>query len=104
MRRLLPTGLAMEIAPGFEVQLRSRSGWAVRDGLAVLNSPGTIDSGYRGEVQICMMNHGQAPVTLNPGERIAQGVVAPVWHAVFEVCDELSQTGRGAGGFGSTGT
>jgi dUTP pyrophosphatase len=104
MRRLLPTGLAMEIAPGFEVQVRSRSGWAVREGLTVLNSPGTIDSSYRGEVQICLMNHGYAPVTLQPGERIAQGVVAPVWHAVFEVADELSETGRGAGGFGSTGT
>lgn len=101
--RLVPTGLAMEIPGGFEVQVRPRSGLAAKQGVTVLNAPGTIDSGYRGEVQVCLINLGREPVTLEPGQRIAQGVVAPVTAARFEVVEELAPSSRGAGGFGSTG-
>lgn len=103
MVRLLPTGLEMEIPPGFEMQIRPRSGWAVKEGVTVLNSPGTIDSGYRGEVQVCLVNLGHEPVTVMPGARIAQGVIAPVWQGRFEVVAQLEASVRGAGGFGSTG-
>lgn len=102
-RRLVPTGLALEIPPGHEGQVRPRSGLAVRHGIALVNAPGTIDSDYRGEVQVVLVNLGQAPVTFARGDRIAQLVIAPVTRATLEIVDDLSSTGRGAGGFGSTG-
>ncbi len=104
MHRLMETGLEMELPLGFELQIRPRSGWAAKSAVTVLNAPGTIDSGYRGEILICLINLGREPVTVLPGQRIAQGVVCPVWHAQFEVTSELSQSERGSGGFGSTGT
>ena len=103
-RRLVPTGLALEIPPGFEGQVRPRSGLAVRHGLALVNAPGTIDADYRGEVQVVLVNLGQAPVAFARGDRIAQLVIAPVTRAALEVVDDLSATDRGAGGFGSTGS
>ena len=102
-RRLVPTGLALELPPGHEGQVRPRSGLAVRHGIALVNAPGTIDSDYRGEVQVVLVNLGQAPVTFARGDRIAQLVVAPVTRVALEVVDDLSATDRGAGGFGSTG-
>ncbi|HUL60921.1 MAG TPA: dUTP diphosphatase [Anaeromyxobacteraceae bacterium] len=102
-RRLVPTGLALEIPTGHEGQVRPRSGLAVRQGVGLLNAPGTIDSDYRGEVQVILVNHGQAPVTFARGDRIAQLVVAPVARAELEIADDLTGTARGAGGFGSTG-
>ncbi len=102
-RRLVPTGLALEIPPGHEGQVRPRSGLAVRHGLAVVNAPGTIDSDYRGEVQVILVNLGKAPVSLARGDRVAQLVIAPVTRAIVEVVEELAATERGAGGFGSTG-
>jgi len=102
-RRLVPTGHALEIPPGHEGQVRPRSGLAVRHGLAVVNAPGTIDSDYRGEVQVILVNLGKAPVSLARGDRVAQLVIAPVTRAIVEVVEELAATERGAGGFGSTG-
>ena len=102
-RRLVPTGLALEIPPGHEGQVRPRSGLAVRHGIALVNAPGTIDSDYRGEVQVVLVNLGQAPVSFARGDRIAQLVIAPVTRVALEVVDDLSATDRGAGGFGSTG-
>lgn len=103
-RRLVPTGLALAIPAGFEGQVRPRSGLALRQGLTMLNTPGTIDSDYRGEVGVIVINHGQQPAVLNPGDRVAQLVIAPVAHAVLEEFDELPATLRGKGGFGHTGT
>jgi len=103
-RALVPTGLKMAIPLGYEVQVRPRSGLAYKKGLTVLNAPGTIDSDYRGEVKVILINHGEDSVTLTRGERIAQMVVAPVVQATWQERDELSDTERGAGGFGSTGT
>ncbi len=102
-RRLVPTGLALELPPGYEGQVRPRSGLAIRHGIALVNAPGTVDSDYRGEVQVVLVNLGQATVTFARGDRIAQLVVSPVTRATLEVVDDLSSTGRGAGGFGSTG-
>jgi dUTP pyrophosphatase len=102
-RALLPTGLALAIPAGFEGQVRPRSGWALRHGLTVLNSPGTIDSDYRGELQILLINLGAEPIRIQPGERIAQLVIAPVATATLCEVAELPETGRGAGGFGHTG-
>lgn len=102
-RRLVPTGLALELPPGYEGQVRPRSGLAIRHGIALVNAPGTIDSDYRGEVQVVLVNLGQAPVTFARGDRIAQLVIAPVTRATLEVVDGLTATDRGAGGFGSTG-
>ncbi len=102
-RRLVPTGLALEIPAGHEGQVRPRSGLAVRHGIALVNAPGTIDSDYRGEVQVLLVNLGQAPATFARGDRIAQLVIAPVTRATLEVVDDLGPTGRGSGGFGSTG-
>lgn len=102
-RALVPTGLILELPPGYEAQVRPRSGLAYRHGLTVLNSPGTIDSDYRGEVQVLLINHGEEPFTIKRGERIAQLVVAAVTRAVFVEVREASDTARGAGGFGSTG-
>jgi dUTP pyrophosphatase len=104
--RLVPTGLVMAIPPGFEGQVRPRSGLALRHGLTVLNTPGTIDADYRGEVQVVLINHGDAPFELRRGERIAQLLVAPVasWTWVPEPSVEaLGDTERGSGGYGSTG-
>lgn len=103
-RVLVPTGLAFEIPPGHEGQVRPRSGLALRHGVTVLNSPGTIDADYRGEVKVILINHSQQPHTIERGDRIAQLVIAQVARAVLELVEDLSETARGAGGFGSTGT
>ena len=102
-RALIPTGLAMALPLGFEAQIRPRSGLALKNGVTVLNAPGTIDSDYRGEVQVLLVNHGTAPFTITPGMRIAQMVIAPVAQLPFAVADSLDETQRGLGGFGSTG-
>ena len=103
-RALIPTGLRLEIPEGYEVQIRPRSGLALKHGITLPNSPGTIDSDYRGPLGVIVMNAGAAPFTVEHGARIAQMVVAPVSRAVFEVTGVLGDTARGAGGFGSTGT
>jgi dUTP diphosphatase len=102
-RQLVPTGLAIAIPPGFEGQVRPRSGLAHRHGLTLLNAPGTVDADYRGEVQVLLVNFGQAPVRVRRGDRIAQLVIAPVARAAWREVHELPATDRGAGGFGSTG-
>lgn len=102
-RAMIPTGLSFEIPLGYEIQSRPRSGFAAKQGLTVLNTPGTIDADYRGEVKIIVINLGQEPILIQDQERIAQLVLAPVIQAQFEVVDELSETERGVGGFGSTG-
>lgn len=104
-RVLIPTGLSIEIPVGFEVQVRPRSGLSLKTSLLVVNSPGTIDSDYRGEVKIIMGNFGTEPYVFEHGERIAQLVLAPVWQAAWTFSDAtgLSETTRGSGGFGSTG-
>lgn len=102
-RVLIPTGLSFEIQPGFEVQVRPRSGLSLKTDLLVVNSPGTIDADYRGEVKIIIGNFGKKPQIINHGDRIAQIVLAPITQAQFEVVNELSDTERGQGGFGSTG-
>jgi dUTP pyrophosphatase len=102
-RRLVPTGLALEIPHGHEGQVRPRSGLAVRHGVALVNAPGTVDSDYRGEVKVLLVNLGQEPVAFARGDRIAQLVVAPVARAELELVEDLAESGRGAGGFGSTG-
>ena len=102
-RALIPTGVAMAIPPGFEVQVRPRSGLALKHGIALVNSPGTIDSDYRGEVGVIMLNTSDVPFEITHGMRIAQMVLAPVVRAAFEEVDVLDATDRGAGGFGSTG-
>jgi len=102
-RASVPTGLAMEIAPGFEGQVRPRSGLARDHGVTLVNTPGTIDADYRGEVGVLVINHGDKPVRIESGQRIAQLVIAPVARAELVVVDELSDTKRGQGGFGSTG-
>jgi dUTP pyrophosphatase len=102
-RAAVPTGVFLEIPRGYEGQVRPRSGLALRLGLSLVNTPGTIDSDYRGEVKVILINLGQAPVTINRGERIAQLVIAPVTRARFVAAAELSATARSAGGFGSTG-
>jgi len=102
-RVAVPTGLVVEIPTGFEGQVRPRSGLAIRHGLTVVNAPGTIDSDYRGELKVLMVNLGSAPATIARGERIAQLVIAPVTRAVFVESAELNPSERGDGGFGSTG-
>ena len=102
-RALVPTGLRLEIPEGFEVQIRPRSGLALKHGITLPNSPGTIDSDYRGPLGVIVMNAGAEPCVIAHGERIAQMVVAPVVQARFALADDLSDTERGAGGFGSTG-
>ncbi len=102
-RALVPTGLVLEIPPGFEGQVRPRSGLAIRHGLTMVNGPGTIDSDYRGEVAVPLINLGQEPITLRHGDRIAQLLVTPVLAVAFEEAEELSESERGEGGFGSTG-
>ncbi|WP_289034866.1 dUTP diphosphatase [uncultured Roseibium sp.] len=103
-RALVPTGLAMALPAGFEGQVRPRSGLAVKNGVTVLNTPGTIDADYRGEVKVILINLGDEPFTIERGARIAQLVVAPVLQADLIEVESLSETQRGAGGFGSTGT
>jgi dUTP pyrophosphatase len=102
-RTAVPTGLVTEIPKGFEGQVRPRSGLALRHGLTVVNAPGTIDSDYRGELKVLLVNLGSGPATIARGERIAQLVIAPVTRAVFVESTELSSSERGDGGFGSTG-
>jgi dUTP pyrophosphatase len=102
-RTLVPTGLEMAIPPGFEGQVRPRSGLALRHGVTVLNAPGTIDADYRGEVQVLLVNLGDAPVAFRRGDRIAQLVICAVKKATLFLGDALDETTRGRGGFGSTG-
>lgn len=102
-RVLIPTGLCFEIPSGFEVQVRPRSGLSLKTNLLVVNSPGTIDADYRGEVKVILGNFGQSNEVIEHGDRIAQIVFSPITQALFEVTDVLSETERGAGGFGSTG-
>jgi len=102
-RVAVPTGLILEMPEGFEVQVRPRSGLAFKYGLTVVNAPGTIDSDYRGEVKILLVNLGHEDVTITRGDRIAQLVVAPVSRVLFVEEQDLTSTGRGDGGFGSTG-
>jgi dUTP pyrophosphatase len=103
-RATVPTGIAIALPAGFEAQVRPRSGLAARHGVTVLNSPGTIDADYRGEISVILINFGQAPFTIERGMRIAQLVVAPVVEVRWHPTTELPDTPRGAGGFGSTGT
>ncbi len=102
-RVLVPTGLAFAIPAGYEVQVRPRSGLAIKHGISMVNSPGTIDADYRGEIRIILINHGEEPFTISSGDRIAQLVVAPVCQAELLEVEDLSETARGAGGFGHTG-
>jgi dUTP pyrophosphatase len=102
-RQLVPTGLCLELPEGFEAQVRPRSGLALKHGVTVLNAPGTIDSDYRGEVGVVLINHGTAPFEIQPLQRIAQLVVAAVVRAELEVVEALSASERAAGGYGSTG-
>ena len=103
-RALVPTGLAIALPQGYEAQVRPRSGLALRNGISLVNTPGTIAADYRGEVGGVLINHGDEPLTVNRGMRIAQLVIAPVTQARWQETDSLSETSRGAGGFGSTGT
>jgi dUTP pyrophosphatase len=102
-RKLIPTGIALAIPPGYEGQVRPRSGLALREGISVVNTPGTIDADYRGEVGVLLINFGQQPFQLKRGDRIAQLVVTPVCRAVLELTGELETTSRNEGGFGHTG-
>jgi len=102
-RKLIGTGLAFEIEYGYEVQIRPRSGLAFKHGITVLNTPGTIDSDYRGEIKVLLINHSNEEFEIKKGDRIAQAVVAPVIQAEIVEVEELSDTTRGEGGFGSTG-
>lgn len=103
-RKLIPTGFCMALPAGYEAQVRPRSGLALKHGITVLNSPGTIDADYRGEVGVLLINHGQDDFTVSRGDRFAQMVLAPVTQGRFEVVTELDETARGSGGYGSTGT
>ena len=103
-RALVPTGLAIALPPGYEAQVRPRSGLALRNGISLVNSPGTIDADYRGEVGVIIINHSEESFTVTRGMRIAQMIVAPVTQAAWQEVDALPDTERGAGGFGSTGT
>ena len=102
-RRLVSTGVALAIPAGYEGQVRPRSGLAIREGVTLLNAPGTIDADYRGTLKLIVINHGSEPVTIRRGERLAQLVLARVERASLEIVDELPGTSRGTGGFGSTG-
>ncbi|HYG62840.1 MAG TPA: dUTP diphosphatase [Thermoanaerobaculia bacterium] len=102
-RALVPTGLRLEIPPGWEGQVRPRSGLALRHGIGVANAPGTIDSDYRGEVGVILINLGESPFSVNRGDRVAQLVIAPVQRVEWDEVDALEPSARGEGGFGSTG-
>ena len=99
----IPTGISAEVPMGFELQVRPRSGLALKHGVTVLNTPGTVDAGYRGEIKVILLNLGAEPFQVTPGMKIAQLVVVPVLRGVFQEVDELSLSQRGSGGFGSTG-
>jgi dUTP pyrophosphatase len=101
--KLIPTGIRVSIPVGYEIQVRPRSGLALKHQITVLNSPGTIDADYRGEIGVILINHGKEPFVVTPGMRIAQLVVAPVCQAEFILCQDLTTTDRGCGGFGHTG-
>jgi len=101
---LVRTGLVMQLPSGTEAQVRPRSGLALKHGITLLNTPGTIDEGYRGEIGVIVINHGRDPFRITPGMRIAQMVIAPVLRVTVEEVGEVSSTARGVGGFGSTGT
>lgn len=101
--RLVPVGIAIALPAGYEAQVRPRSGLAAKKGISCVNTPGTIDADYRGEIRVNLINHGKEDFVVNRGERIAQMIIAPVTHAVWTVESELDDTERGAGGFGSTG-
>lgn len=103
MRVLVPTGLAMALPDGYEAQIRPRSGLAYKNGVTVLNSPGTIDADYRGEIKVLLINHGQEPFIIERGMRIAQMIIAPYSSAAWAITDNLDDSARGDGGFGSTG-
>ena len=100
---LIPSGLAMALPDGYEAQIRPRSGLAVKQGLGIINSPGTIDADYRGEIKIALINLGKTPATIRRGDRIAQMIITPVCRARLEVVDSLDETDRNSGGFGHTG-
>lgn len=102
-RALVPTGLFIELPAGYEAQIRPRSGLAIKNGISLVNSPGTIDSDYRGEIRIIMINHGAEDFIIRRGDRIAQMVIAPVLRGNFITAENLGETERGTGGFGSTG-
>lgn len=102
-RRLVPTGIRIALPPGTEAQIRPRSGLAIRHGISMVNSPGTIDADYRGEIQVILINHGEEAFTIERGDRIAQMVVCPVVRVEWKPTDVLAETERGAGGFGHTG-
>ena len=102
-KTMVPTGLSVAIPQGYEIQMRPRSGLAAKHGITCLNSPGTIDSDYRGELKVILINHGQEAFTIARGERIGQMLLAPVTRLVWEQVETLDETDRGAGGFGSTG-
>ena len=102
-RYLVPTGLSIQLPAGYEAQIRPRSGLAIKHGISLVNTPGTIDSDYRGEVKIIMINLGSEDFVIKRGDRIAQMVIVPVTHGMFAMADSLDATDRGAGGFGSTG-
>ncbi len=104
MRKLIPTGLKIALPKGFELQVRPRSGLAYKHGITVVNTPGTIDADYRGDIGVILINHGDEDFEITPGMRIAQGVVAPVTKATFTPVAELATSVRGEGGFGHTGT
>ncbi|MEN3041436.1 MAG: dUTP diphosphatase [Bacteroidia bacterium] len=101
--RAIPTGLYIELPEGYEAQVRPRSGLALRHGVTLLNTPGTIDADYRGEIQVILINHGKEPFTVEPGMRIAQLVISPVVKIQWQIVDTLSPTPRSEGGFGHTG-
>ena len=101
--KLVPTGLAISLPPGYEAQIRPRSGLALKRGLTLINSPGTIDADYRGEIGLAVVNLGPEPLVVNRGDRIAQMIISKVWRADWELVDDLDDTDRGSGGFGHTG-
>ncbi|EKV00649.1 deoxyuridine 5'-triphosphate nucleotidohydrolase Dut [Leptolyngbya sp. PCC 7375] len=103
-RLAIPTGLAAEIPQGYEMQVRPKSSLALKHGITVLNTPGTVDAGYRGEIKVILINLGQSAFAINPGQRIAQIIIAPVLQAEFIEAAQLNNSQRGEGGFGSTGT
>jgi dUTP pyrophosphatase len=101
--RLIPVGIAIALPAGYEAQVRPRSGLAAKFGISCVNTPGTVDADYRGEIRVNLINHGKADFVVNRGDRIAQMIIAPVTQAVWDVADMLDETARGEGGFGSTG-
>ena len=102
-RRLIPTGIAVSVPEGYEAQIRPRSGLALKDGVTLVNTPGTIDADYRGEIGVILINHGEKPFQVKRGDRIAQMVIVPVARAELEWVEDLDETSRSGGGFGHTG-